>query len=66
MTEMTRQAVADCAESGWTIPDVAIEFGVTYSMAYKFVVKNGLKHLFRHGNKKSEDSADSRIDMARV
>ena len=60
---MTREAVVDCAASGWTIPDVAEEFGVSYSMAYKFVVRHGLKHLFRHGNTRREESADSDIDM---
>jgi transposase len=65
MIEMTREAVVDCAASGWTIPDVAEEFGVSYSTAYKFVVKQNLKHLFRHGNKRPEESEDSDIDMAR-
>lgn len=62
---MTRQAVMDCAASGWTIPDVAEEFDVSYSTAYRFVKVNGLKHLFRHGNRRVEELKDSNIDMAR-
>jgi len=62
MSGMTREAVVDCADSGWTIPDVAEEFGVSYSTAYKFIVTQNLKHLFKHGNRKSEESEDSGID----
>ncbi|MDA8122260.1 MAG: helix-turn-helix domain-containing protein [Deltaproteobacteria bacterium] len=60
---MTREAVMDCAASGWTIPEVAEEFDVSYSTAYRFVKVNGLKHLFRHGNRRVKELKDSDIDM---
>ena len=66
LIKMTREAVADCAASGWTIPDVAEEFEVSYSKAYRFIAMNGMKHLFRHGNRRVKELKESNIDMAPV
>jgi transposase-like protein len=57
-----RQEVVDCAESGYSMRDTAEELGVSYFAICRFVKRNDLCDLFRHGNTKAQLLQRSRID----
>ena len=45
-----RQDVIDCANSNYSIAETAEELRISYHRLYRFIKRENLYDLFRHGN----------------
>jgi hypothetical protein len=58
---ISRQDVIDCAKSEYSISDTAEELRVSYHRLYRFIKRENLRHLFRHGNASVQKSQKSNV-----